>query len=86
MQNPQDTEKLNSHTSENSVGLMIPTHKDTGSCSNGPLERGPLPPWSGRTLPAEEFPVAHTSILGGYSASVEEGRVELFPRSFLLQY
>ena len=43
MQNPQDTEKLNSDTSENSVVLMIPSHKDRGSCSNRALELCPLP-------------------------------------------
>ena len=51
MQNPQDTEKLNSDTSEDSVGLMIPNYKDTGSCRNGALELCPLPLWSGRPLP-----------------------------------
>ena len=64
MQNPQDTEKLNSDTSEDSVGLMIPNYKDTGSCSNGALELCPLPLWSGRPLPVKESPVAYTSILG----------------------
>lgn len=64
MQNPQDTEKLNSDTSENSMGLMIPSYKDTGSCSNGALELCPLPLWSGRPLHVKESPVVYTSILG----------------------
>lgn len=64
MQNPQDTEKLNSDTSENSMGLMIPNYKDTGSCSNGALELCPLPLWSGRPLHVKESPVVYTSILG----------------------
>lgn len=74
MQNPQDTEKLNSHTSKNSV-----SQKSAGSCSNGFPELGPSPLGLREPSLAEEILVAHTFILGvTLLLCMEKGRVELY--------